>query len=89
MVYYAKYYYGSLLLSEVVGFKVPREVKLKMKKLEKYVNWSEELRKFLIKRVEELEREVNFREVLENLKNTGSVEEGFSVESVREDRDSY
>jgi len=76
-------------LSEVVSFKVPREVKLRMKKLEKYVNWSEELRKFLIKRVEELEREVNFREVLENLKNTGSVEEGFSVESVREDRDSY
>jgi len=76
-------------LSEVVSFKVPREVKLKMKKLEKYVNWSEELRKFLIKRVEELEREVNFREVLEKLKNTGSVEEGFSVESVREDRDSY
>lgn len=76
-------------MSEVVSFKVPREVKLKMKKLEKYVNWSEELRKFLIKRVEELEREVNFREVLEKLKNTGSVEEGFSVESVREDRDSY
>ena len=76
-------------MSEVVSFKVPREVKLRMKKLEKYVNWSEELRKFLIKRVEELEREVNFREVLENLKNTGSVEEGFSVESVREDRDSY
>jgi len=76
-------------LSEVVSFKVPREVKLKMKKLEKYVNWSEELRKFLIKRVEELEREINFREVLENLKNTGSVEEGFSAKSVREDRDSY
>ena len=76
-------------MSEVVSFKVPREVKLKMKKLEKYVNWSEELRKFLIKRVEELEREINFREVLEKLKNTGSVEEGFSVESVREDRDSY
>ena len=76
-------------MSEVVSFKVPREVKLKMKKLEKYVNWSEELRKFLIKRVEELEREVNFREVLEKLKNTGSVEESFSVKSVREDRDSY
>mgnify|MGYP000436243823 CR=1 FL=1 len=76
-------------MSEVVSFKVPREVKLKMKKLEKYVNWSEELRKFLIKRVEELEREINFREVLEKLKNTGSVEEGFSVKSVREDRDSY
>ena len=76
-------------MSEVVSFKVPREVKLKMKRLERYVNWSEELRKFLIKRIEELEREINFREVLEKLKNTGSVEEGFSVKSVREDRDSY
>jgi hypothetical protein len=35
-------------MSSVVSFKVPREIKEKMKKLEKHVKWSEELRNFLI-----------------------------------------
>ena len=42
----------------------------------------------MIRRVEELEREINFREVIEELKETGSVPRGFSAASVREDRDS-
>jgi hypothetical protein len=75
-------------LSSVVSFKVPKEVKEKMKKLGKYVKWSEELRNFLIKRVEEAEREVNMREVVEMLKKTSGVPKGYSVALVREDRDS-
>lgn len=35
-------------MSSVVSFKVPREIKEKMKKLEKHIKWSEELRNFLI-----------------------------------------
>jgi DNA-binding transcriptional regulator GbsR (MarR family) len=75
-------------MSSVVSFKVPREIKEKMKKLEKHVKWSEELRNFLIKRVEEVEREVNMREVVEMLKKTRGVPKGYSVALVREDRDS-
>jgi len=75
-------------LVEVVSFRVPKEVKERMKRLRKYVNWPEELRAYVIRRVEELEREINFREVIEELKETGSVPRGFSAASVREDRDS-
>jgi hypothetical protein len=75
-------------MSSVVSFKVPREVKEKMKKLGKYVKWSEELRNFLIKRVEEIEREVNMREVVEMLRRTRGVPKGYAVALVREDRDS-
>jgi len=75
-------------LSSVVSFKVPRKVKERMKRLGKYVNWAEELRSYLIRRVEELEREVNFREAVEELRRTGSVPKGYGVRSVREDRDS-
>jgi DNA-binding transcriptional regulator GbsR (MarR family) len=74
-------------MSSVVSFKVPREVKEKMKKLEKHIKWSEELRNFLIKRVEEVEREVNMREVVEMLKKTRGVPKGYAVALVREDRD--
>ena len=59
-----------------------------MKRLGKYVNWAEELRSYLIRRVEELEREVNFREAIEELRRTGGLPKGYGVRSVREDRDS-
>jgi predicted DNA-binding protein len=74
-------------MSSVVSFKVPREIKEKMKKLKKHVKWSEELRNFLIKRVEEVEREVNMREAVEMLKKTRGVPKGYAVALVREDRD--
>jgi hypothetical protein len=58
-----------------------------MRKLGKYVKWSEELRNFSIKKVEEVEREVNMREVVEMLKKTRGVPKGYAVALVREDRD--
>jgi hypothetical protein len=41
----------------------------------------------LIKRVEEVEREVNMREAVEMLKKTRGVPKGYAVALVREDRD--
>jgi hypothetical protein len=58
-----------------------------MRKLGKYVKWSEELRNFSIKKVEDVEREVNMREVVEMLKKTRGVPKGYAVALVREDRD--
>jgi len=46
-------------VSSFVSFKVPRDVKERMKRLWKYVNRAEELRSYLITRVKELEGEVN------------------------------
>ncbi|MEM1642839.1 MAG: CopG family transcriptional regulator [Desulfurococcaceae archaeon] len=76
-------------MSSVVSFKVPIDLKKRMEKLKNYVNWNEELRKYLIKRLEELERELNMKEVVELLKKTSSVPSGTAMASVREDRDSY
>ena len=58
-----------------------------MRKPGKYVKWSEELRNFSIKKVKEVEREVNMREVVEMLKKTRGVPKGYAVALVREDRD--
>ena len=71
----------------VITVRVPEELKLKMKELD--LNWSEEIRKFIQRRVDEEERERKINEALEILKRTPvSVERGFSAKSVREDRDS-
>ena len=76
-------------MSSVVSFKVRREIKEKMERFRDRVNWAEELRRFVEERIRELEAEENIKRVIEELEKIPiSVPKGFSVNSVREDRDS-
>ncbi|RLE58859.1 MAG: CopG family transcriptional regulator [Thermoprotei archaeon] len=76
-------------MSEVVSFKVRREVKEKMIKYKGVVNWSEELRRFVEEKIKELEARENFQLVMRELRAASwSVPKGFVSRSVREDRDS-
>ena len=71
----------------IVTVRVPDELKVKMKELN--INWSEEIREFIRRRIDEEERRKKMNEALEILKRTPvSVERGFAAKSVREDRDS-
>jgi len=80
---------GRLAMSEVVSFKVSRNLKRKMEMYRDRVNWAEELRRFVEEKIRELEAYENFQKVLDELeKAPWSVPKGFSQRSVREDRDS-
>lgn len=71
----------------VITIRVPDELKLKMRELN--INWSEEIREFIRKRIDEEERRKKIDEAMEILKRTPvSVEESFGAKSVRDDRDS-
>jgi hypothetical protein len=73
----------------VFSVKISRELKEKMEKYRGRVNWAEEIRKTIEERIRELEAEENFERVLRELeKAEWGVPKGFSVMSVREDRDS-
>ncbi len=74
-------------MSEVVSFKVPKELKKKMREYADRVKWSEELRRYVINRIEEIEREDNLKKVIGLIESTAGVPKGFSSASVREDRD--
>jgi len=74
-------------LSSVVTFKVPREVKEKMKRYRDRINWSKLLRDFLIEKLRQLEAEENLRRISMIISKTKGVPKGFSSASVREDRD--
>ncbi len=78
-------------MSKTVSFKVPASVKGEMEKLEGEIDWPEELRRFVIERIERVRREKALDEVLKDLRRLGpaKVPPGFSRKSVREDRDSY
>jgi len=70
----------------VITVRIPDGVKAKMREVN--INWSEEIRKFIIQRIKEEERKRNLQKALEILERKKSVERGFSAKSVREDRDS-
>ncbi len=70
---------------EVITFRIPKEIKSKMKELN--INWSKEIREFIIKKIEEAEKEKKFSQAVSIIAKTSSVPVGFSQSSVREDRE--
>lgn len=76
-------------MSEVVSFKVKREIKRKMEAYRDRVNWSEELRRFVEERIKQIEAEETMRRVVELLRKASwRATPGTAVSYVREDRDS-
>jgi len=73
-------------LSTIISVRVPKKLKKRMDKLRDMVNWSEEIRKFLEKRVEEFHRRKDLEEIRKVLEE---VPKGTVTRYVREDRDSY
>ncbi len=71
---------------EVITFRIPKEIKSKMKELN--INWSREIREFIIKKIEEAEKEKKFSQAVSIIAKTSGVPAGFSQSSVREDRES-
>jgi len=76
----------QVVFVSVISVRVPRELKEEMRKLN--INWSEEIRKFIARRIDEELRKRRIEEALAMLRGTGSVERGFAEKAVREDRDS-
>ena len=75
-------------MSAVVSFRIPRELKEKMHELREFVNWSEEVRKFLEEKVKEYSRKKALRDVRAVIESLPEVLRGTVTKYVREDRDS-
>lgn len=72
-----------------MSFKLPEELRERMKKYKDQVEWSKELREYIKRKVRELESKNKLEEVHQILKKTSSVPEGTAMKTVREDRDSH
>ncbi|MEM1655361.1 MAG: CopG family transcriptional regulator [Nitrososphaerota archaeon] len=73
-------------MSEVISFKVSRELKRKVDRLKDVVDWPSELRAFVERRVREVERSEVVRRILEK-KPSRILPAGSVVRAIREDRD--
>ncbi len=70
----------------VISVRIPDELKAKMKELD--VNWSEEIRQFIERRIREEEKTRLLDEIDSFLKNIPELESGKATKLVRDSRDS-
>ncbi|MEL9940660.1 MAG: CopG family transcriptional regulator [Ignisphaera sp.] len=75
-------------MSVVICVRIPRKLKKQMDMLRGYADWSEEIRKFIERRVEELHRVRVLEEVRKVVEQLPEVSRGTVTRYVREDRDS-
>jgi metal-responsive CopG/Arc/MetJ family transcriptional regulator len=73
----------------VICIRIPKELKEEMDKLRGVVNWSEEIRRFIEKKIEEIEQERALKEFEEIIKTIPKLPPEEVIKLVREDRDSY
>jgi len=72
----------------VISVRIPGELKKKMDSLRGVVNWSEEIRRFIEKRVREIEQEKVVGELEKLIQELPIASKGYAARLVREDRDS-
>jgi hypothetical protein len=73
----------------VVSVKVPPNVKEDMQRMKDSVKWSEEIRNFILEKLEEEKRKENIKKAEEVLGKVRRLPEGSTAGLVREDRDSH
>ena len=72
-------------MSEVISFKVSKEVKEKYERLKNIIDWPAELRAFVEERIRKAERSLVIRRILEK-KPREILPKGSVVAAIREDR---
>lgn len=73
----------------VVSVKVPREVKEEMEKMKASVKWAEEIRKFILDKLERERRLENASKVEEMLGGIRRLPKGSTEKLIRDDRDRH
>jgi len=73
----------------VVSVKVPPKVKEDMRKVKDSVEWSEEIRGFILKKLEEERKKEGIRKAEDVLRGVRKLTKGSASKLIREDRDSH
>ncbi|RLE64152.1 MAG: hypothetical protein DRJ47_08375 [Thermoprotei archaeon] len=76
-------------MGSVISIRVPPEIKREMDRLRGEVNWSEEIREFIKRRIKEHKKKKVLREVVAYIQTLPEAPRGTAQKLVREDRDSH
>jgi hypothetical protein len=76
-------------MNQVISIRVPEETRSEMKKLRRFINWNQEIRAFIQKRVDDKKKDDVLASVTERLKKNPVLPSGSAAQLVRTDRDSH
>jgi len=76
-------------MSSVISIRVPPDLKQEMEKLKSEINWNEEIKEFLRKKIENKKKREALEEIIRKMETLPLTPEGTAAKMVREDRDSH
>lgn len=76
-------------MNQVISIRVPEQTRSEMKKLRPFINWNQEIRDFIQKRVDDKKKDDVLASVTERLKKNPALPSGSAARFVRTDRDSH
>jgi transposase len=76
-------------MNQVISIRVPEETREEMKKLRRVINWNQEIRDFIQKKVDDKKKDDLLASVTDLLKKNPPVPSGSVAKLVRADRDRH
>jgi len=76
-------------MNQVISIRVPEQTRSEMKKLRRSINWNQEIRDFISKRIDDKKKDDILASVTERLKKIPALPSGSAAELVRADRDRH
>jgi transposase len=76
-------------MNKVISIRVPEETRKEMQKLRRFINWNQEIRDFIRKRVDDKKKDDVLASVTERIRKNPALPSGSAAQLVRNDRDSH
>ena len=76
-------------MNQVISIRIPEQTRSEMKKLRRYINWNQEIRDFIKKRIDDKKKDDILASVTELLNKIPALPSGSAAQLVRADRDRH
>jgi len=76
-------------MNQVISIRIPEQTHSEMKKLRRSINWNQEIRDFIKKRIDDKKKDDILASVTELLKKIPALPSGSAAQLVRADRDRH
>ncbi len=76
-------------MNQIISIRVPEQTRSEMKKLRRSINWNQEIRDFISKRIDDKKKDDILASVTQRIKKTPVIPSGSAAELVRADRDRH
>jgi hypothetical protein len=76
-------------MSAVISIRIPQDIKKEMEELKTEINWNEEIKAFLRKKIEDRKKRAIIDDLVEKRLNRPQTPKGTVMKILREDRDSH